>query len=230
MMKSILLLGCLFAVHAQASIPPATFIVNQVLKSHESIKTLALEGRVTDVRTNQIFKEILKVDFETGRLSLAYLGANDEPLGGVETKLREVHRLGKFWMGVALDPNGSRFRQALQELNALPNDKTVAKLSRIGTQVTWSWGEENEIQFLKDEFLAFDYRSGGEGPNGQELLLKDYASSAVRVPRNVFLKLQGKEVYRYELKGMKTNTVLKYPPTVTAINQPSVKEWTMLVR
>ncbi|MBC7397878.1 MAG: hypothetical protein H7333_10590 [Bdellovibrionales bacterium] len=223
---AIILLGA----QAQASLPPPTFILSQVLKSHESIKTLALEGRITDLRTNQVFKEILKIDFESGRVHASYLSATDEAWGGVETRMRDLHRLGKFWLGVAIDPNNSRFRQALQELNVLPHEKTETRLSRIGTQVNWAWGDDPVIQVQKDEFLAADYQSGGTGPAGQEIFLKDYVAAAVRVPRNVFLKFQGKDIYHYELKGVKANQPLKYPNSVIPSAQAPVKEWTMLVR
>ena len=220
----------IFAISARASVPPPAFILSQAAKSHDGIKTLALEGRITDVRTNEVFKEIMKIDFKTGRVVCSYLSATDQALGGLETQLKDIHRLGKFWLGVALDPNTVRFHQALQELNAVPQEKTEARLSRIGTQVTWAWGEESVIQFLKDEFLAFDYQTGGTGPNGQEILLKDYASSAVRVPRNAYVKLQGKDVYHFELKALKTNQILKYPSSLTPVSDSSAKEWTMLVR
>ena len=219
------------AVPAQAYTPPTGYILNQALKNRESLKEINFEGKVTDLKRNYSFKEKVQINFLSGKVSLSYLGASDEALGATQTTLENLHRLGKFWFGVALDPNGPRFKKDLEELNAIPHEKSVANLTRIGNKVMWSWGDECTIQFYKDEFLASDYQAG-IGDSAEEIFLKEYTSSgaAVRVPRTVLIKQKGKDDFSFELKALKLNTLTKEPLVQAPLNSPSVSEWTALVR
>jgi hypothetical protein len=216
---------------AFAYIPPISFILSEAAKSHEGIKTIVMEGKITDLKTNATLKEMLHVDFSSGRLHVAYF--NDvEPEGAYDSTVKDVHHLGKFWM-LGMDPSSARFRQALAELNVLPNnDKVEAKLSRSSGEVTWAWGEDPKVQFVKDDFLPADYITGESSPASQEILISDYTSSAssTRVPKTVVLRFQGKDTYRFEVKNVKINSVLKFQAPADTLKSAMAKDWVTLVR
>jgi hypothetical protein len=220
------------SVSALAYVPPVSFILSEASKSHETVKTLVMEGKITDLRSNTAIREVLRLDFTTGRLSAAYFTEN-EPEGVYDSTVKDIHRLGKFWITLGMDPSQARFKQALQELNALPsNEKTEAKLWRIGNNVTWLWGEDPAVQFFKDDFLPAAYATGGVGPTGQEIAVAEYTSSAssVRVPKTVSIKFQGKEIYRYEVKSVKLNQTLKFNQAASPLKSVIAKDWVTLVR
>ena len=229
--KVLAVAGFLFSVSAQAYIPPASFILSEALKTHDDIKTVIMEGSVTDLRNQTTVREVLRVDFASGRLSAAYFNGT-EPVGVYESHVKDVHRLGKFWINLAMDPNRARFHEALQELNAVPDENTEVKLSRLGNHVTWTWGTDPVIAFIEDEFLPLEYQTGIGSPNNEGILLSEYTSSSsdTRVPKSVFVKIQGKEVYRYEVKSVKLNQTLKFTASATALKSPIAKDWVALVR
>lgn len=231
MMNLALLLGLIFSFSAQAYTPPTGFILNQMLKNREALKELSFVGTVKDLKRNAVFKESVYINFQSGKVTLTYLSANDDQAGVVHTSLGEIHRLGKFWFGVALDPNVARFRKALEDLNALPTEKSVANLSRLDSVVTWSYGEESLIQFYKDEFLAADYQSGvGESLN--EVYFKEYSKtgSTVRIPKVALIKEKAQDLFSFELNSMKINTPIEVAAEPSAVTSASVQEWIKLVR
>lgn len=231
-MKIVLSLILFISSSSLAYTPPNGFILNQLFRERSSLKELYLEGKITDLKSNAVVKEKLSLDFQTGKLVSIYLSPNDEVLGSYEADLKNTHRLGKFWIGVALDSNGARFKKALEELDAIPRERSVAILSRIGTKVVWSWGEDTHIDFYKDEFLAARFQSGS-AQTLDEIFIKEYSSpsAAIRIPKVVSIRSQGQDQFRYELKAMKVNT----PSKLTASSEttpasPTVQEWTNLVR
>jgi hypothetical protein len=230
-MKFFALLALLFSTQASAYVPPVSFIISEAMKSHESIKTIVMEGKITDLRNQMVLNEVLRIDFTSGHLSASY-SSDKTPEGSYDSTMSGIHRLGKFWITLGMDPSSVRFRQALSELNAMPTEKTEAKLWRVGSTVTWMWGEAPVVQFVKDDFLPADYLSGGAGPSGQEILINEYTSSAssTRVPKTVFIKFQGKEVYRFDVKSVKINQALKLQASGNTLKSSMAKDWVTLVR
>ena len=95
----------------------------------------------------------------------------------------------------------------------------------------WSWGDEVTIQFYKDEFLASDYKDG-INDSLEEIYLKDYTSSgaAIRVPKNVLVKIKNQDSFLFEMTGLKINTAFKDPNVRAPISSESIREWVTLVR
>jgi hypothetical protein len=232
---------------ARAYIPPASFILSEALKTHEHVKTLVLDGSITDLRNQTAVREILRIDFATGRLSGAYFNGT-ESVGTFESHVKDVHRLGKFWINLAMDPSHVRFYEALRELNAVPeetpetqtvdktSDQTAVKngvrLIRVGPHIAWSWGTDPVIAFIEDEFLPLEYQTGMGTTSNEGILLSDYTSSSsdTRVPKTVLIRLQGKDIYRYDVKSVKLNQTLKFNGAPTALKSPIAKDWVTLVR
>ena len=213
-----------------AYIPPASFILREASKAHDTVKTLFMEGKVTDLRSHATVKELLQIDFNSGRLSASY---SNETSGeeGYESNLKSIHRLGKFWLIFGLDSNLRRINQTLEELNVLPSEKTEVKLQKIGTQVNWAWGENPIIHILKDDFLAAAYlSSGANGTTAEEIWISEYTASAIRVPKTLFFRVQGKDTFRFDIKTAKINQKLKFNPNSSLIKSEIAKEWVMLVR
>ena len=221
-----------FSISAFAYVPPVSFILSEAEKAHDAVKTIVMEGIVTDLRNQTSLRELVRIDFVTGNLSVAYFNGN-EPEGTYESHVKDIHRLGKFWITLGIDPSAARFKQALQELNALPTEKTEAILNRMGDVVTWSWGEDPVVQFVKDDFFPADYLSGGKGTSSEEILISEYTSpsSSVRVPKTVILKFKGKDTYRFDVKSVKINQVLKFTANAgNTLKSPLAKDWVTLVR
>jgi len=216
---------------AHAYIPPPSFILEEAAKAHDSLKTIAMDGVITDLQDQSTLKESLKIDFVKGKM-LATYSTDSEAIGNYESSLSNLHRFGKFWITLGVDPSQSRFRQALQELNVVPNEQTEAKLMRIGKVVTWGWGADPSIQFLKDEFLPIFYQTGEGTPASQAILLSDYTSSsfAVRAPKEVVIALQGKDAFRFEMKSIKINQTFKFQPAPGGLKSRLAKDWATLVR
>jgi hypothetical protein len=221
--------------------------LSEALKTHSDIKTIVLEGTITDLRNQTAVRETLRIDFATGRMSAAYFNGA-EPVGIYENHVKDVHRLGKFWINLAMDPNHVRFHEALRELNAVPvetseaeatditTDKTDlkngVKLLRVGSHIAWSWGPDPVIAFIEDEFLPLEYQTGMGTTSNEGILLNEYTSSSsdTRVPKTVLIRLQGKDIYRYEVKSVKLNQTLKFNNAVVALKSPIAKDWVTLVR
>ncbi len=225
-------LGVFLSLSSAATPIPASFVLNHALKNHEGLKSILVEGKITDLRSSETFRETLKIDFLSGKVSVSYHGgAQDESWGGFDTQLKSVHRLGKFWLGLGLDPNGARFKDALSELNLVPKENEETKLSRIGTQVTWSYGDDSEVDFLKDEFVPVHYRSE-KGAGADEVFISDFVPTDLdlKVPKKLMVKLKDKDAYRFELTDFKVNQTVIKGQQSHPVTQATAKEWLMLVR
>jgi hypothetical protein len=153
----------------------------------------------------------------------------------MEFVLRDLPRFGKFLITLALEPNQNRFKQALHELGVTPTEKTETKLSRNNGVVTWMWGDNPKIELIKDEFLPSRYVMDEGGSNAQEVTINEYtgaSSTAFRIPKLIWIKLQGKELFRYDMKSTKINQKLKWSndKALTSVKSQSAKDWTSLVR
>jgi hypothetical protein len=103
-------------------------------------------------------------------------------------------------------------------------------LARVGRTVTYAWGSDPRVQFLKDEFLPVAYDAGGSV--GQGITIGDYATgTSVHVPKTVWIKQADKNIYRFDLKSVKTNAqAAKFQAATTAVESPLAKDWVNLVR
>jgi hypothetical protein len=209
---------------AQAYSPPASFILGQLLKGREKIKTIDLEGRFSSPATGGMIKESLRIDFPTGKVLAIYTSESGESLGAKVTKIQDLHALGRAWIGLGMDPFGNRMRVTLEDLGVYPQETQEVKIDRIGSHVVWVWGDENHLKVLKDEFLFAGYQDADH-----ELDVRDFTAKtgSLRLPKTVYIKNGD---YTYELKAFRLNATTKTPPSLTPIQSPAVREWVELVR
>jgi len=196
------------------------------------LKALEWTAKITDLKTRTVFKETLKLDFVSGKLSASYQTPSDEPLGSIQGPISLVNKLGKFWLCVALDPNIARVKTALESLRVLPADVEETRLERIGTRVAWVWGVDSVIGFEKDEFTPLLYR---ETPDARSdmVLFQGFAiaSANSRVPKTVTIRTHGEDQFVFELRSIKTDGApAKEKGQAQAPQLPAVKEWISLVR
>jgi hypothetical protein len=227
-MKSIaLLIGIFTATSALAYIPPPQFILDRVLKSREGLKSLELVADVVDVQRNVRFRETLRLDFVGGR----FWTVTTDDAGTLSSskfgKLTELQGMGQAWIEIGIDPSQYRFREALQQHDVWPTDKTEPKLVRDGTKISWAWGEsDHEIRIQKDHFVWAGYTDNKKN----ELQVKDQA----RFPRVIAIKERGQDKFQYTLRGFKINAPVKWnttnlvPPQGPLVD--SIKDWVDLVR
>lgn len=228
----LLILGIFTLADARAYSPPAPFVVSRALKERKGLRGIEWTAKVVDSRTQSGFKETLRFDFQTGRGLAQYVSLSDEPLGSHVLESTALSKLGKFWIGIALDPNGARVRAALAELGLLPEDLQMTKLVRLGRQVAWEWGEGSRILFLKDEFrpLAL-FLKDAEALSSLQFDAFSLAGSSAQVPRSVRILRGSSELFRFELKTTKTDGGgARHPPAAPRVDLPLLREWVSLVR
>jgi hypothetical protein len=216
---------------AMAYVPPASFILTHALKDRKGLSSVEWSAKVTQLKSQAVFKENLRVDFASGRIQIQYLSPNDEVLGGIHTTLNELHGLGKVWLLIGMDPNSARVRNALTEMSLLPKLDTEARLTREGSRVAWTWGSGALIHFLKDEFYPISYESGS-APTDDQIVFESFASTGaqVHVPKSVKIRAESIDAYRFDLKSVKVDVASKTNYPQGPINSIAVKEWVSLVR
>jgi hypothetical protein len=207
--------------------PPAPFVVSRSIRERKGLRSVEWGGKVTDQRTKSVFKESMRIDFASGKIGLQYFSPSDEPLGGVQTDLGSLSKLGRFWLTVTLDPNIQRVRAALEALGVLPGEETETRLQRIDANVAWSYGDAAKILFLKDEFRPLAYLGTEERVVFESFLL---SGKALQVPKAVRIGPSTGEWYRFELKSVKVDVPQKGSWATTPVEAPQVKEWISLVR
>ena len=167
-----------------------------------------------------------------------YTNEKGEVLGQKFSKISETAPLGLGWIELALDSNPARIKSALAALQLEPTENPETKITRIGTRVMWTWGKENSLSFLKDEFLISDLLMGvgKEAEQTREFLVQEFsaASNGIRLPRIVRIKKGGQDVFQYELKSFKANVSVKEiagaSGYLTSDHAGVFKEWVELVR
>jgi len=118
---------------AQAYTPPASFIMGKVLKDHEKIKTVDLDGVFSAPTSAEKIREQLRVDFANSKVIAVYsssVGSSDEdeapapaiPLGAIVTRLQDLHPLGRAWIGIGMDPYGNRVQATVEDLGVAPRE------------------------------------------------------------------------------------------------------------
>jgi hypothetical protein len=216
---------------AEAYSPPSDFIVSRSIKERKTFRSIEWSARITDNKTQSAFKEHVRVEFPSGRMVATYSGLSDEPMGVHEADLSSVSRLGRFWIGVALEPNGARVRSSLSELGVLPGEATESKLVRTGKSLMWGWGEGARVLFGKDTFLASGYMNRADGES-DSLIFESFmlAGNQLQVPKIATVTSEGFS-YRFEIRTVKVDVPNKAPPASAArVDSPLVKGWVKLVR
>jgi hypothetical protein len=207
--------------------PPAHFVLSRSIKERKGLRSVEWGGKITDQRTKTVFKESMRIDFASGRVVLQYFTPSDEPMGGMQTDLGSLSKLGRFWLTVTLDPNSQRVRAALEALGVLPGEETETRLQRIDANVAWSYGDAAKILFLKDEFRPLAYLGTEERVVFESYLL---SGKSLQVPKSVRIGPSTGEWYRFELKSVKVDVPQKGAWPTTPVEAPQVKEWISLVR
>ena len=215
---------------ASAYAPPAGFVLGRVLKDRKGLKSLEWTARVTDPRTSTTFKEMLRVDFGSGRFIATYSTVSDEPLGSHSGDLAGLSRSGRFWLGVGLDPSATRFKAALSALGVLPEEGQESKLLRIGQQPAWGWGESPRVLFTKDDCRPLAYVAEGSPEESIRFDAFSLSGNALQVPKSVRILKGPVEQFRFELRSVKTEVQGKSVLTDHPIENPAVREWVSLVR
>jgi hypothetical protein len=227
----LLLFGALSMSEAVAYSPPPAFILARALKDRKGLRSIEWSARITDTKSQAVFKEHLRVDFPSGRILATYSGPSDEPWGSHEADPSSLSRLGRFWITVGLDPSGARVRSALSELGVLPDEATESKLIRIGKSVTWGWGGEMRILFGKDSFLPTGYFSRPD-PGTESVQTENFVLSGnqLQVPKTVVVTT-GTSSYRFEIRSVKVDVPNKVAPAAQGKSDHAlVKGWVTLVR
>jgi|GEM_PF-2913109 len=129
---------------AQAYTPPASFIMGKVLKDHEKIKTIDLDGVFSAPNAAEKIREQLRVDFANSKVIAVYSSSpensdestDDEnaeapapsiPLGAIVTRLQDLHPLGRAWIGIGMDPYGNRVQATVEDLGVAPRETATAE-------------------------------------------------------------------------------------------------------
>ncbi len=216
---------------AWAYVPPAGFVLGHTVSQRSGLKSIEWTAKVTDLNSKSVFKEALRIDFQSGKVTAIYSSPSDEPLGSIQTSIASLHRLGKFWLGISLDPSMSRVKEALLELNVLPAEGEEAKLGRSKGKPVWFWGNESRIEFEKDEFNPISYQ-GGADATSDGVFFDGFAiaSAKAKAPKLVRVRTQTFDTYQFELKSIKTDSPLKEKMQASTLQQAAVKEWVSLVR
>ena len=238
MMKMFALFIFLMSPSVQAYIPPTTFIVGHMTKERPKIHSLEIEGRVIQMNARWSGKETLKLDFSLNRMLAIYTNEKGEVLGQKVSKITDVAPLGLAWIELGTETNFMKAKTALNDLRLDLSDNPEARLTREGTKVMWTWGKENNISVLKDEFLIADLKIGvGEAVEKQsEYQVQEFSASngGLRLPKVVRIKKAGKDLYQYELKTFKVNGAVKEVASAAHNFSPDragpFKEWVELVR
>jgi hypothetical protein len=231
-MKVLSLLISLFSVPAFAYLPPAGFVLGHAVTERAGLKSLEWSAKITDLKNRSVFKETMRLDFVAGKMSAVYQSPTDEPLGAIQGPISLINKLGRFWLCVSLDPNIARVKSALESLRVLPSEAEETRLDRIGNQIAWVWGVDALIGFEKDEFTPLIYRES-EDPKSDSVLFQGFAiaSANSKVPKNVILHAKGEDLFTFELKSIKTDSLPgKEKITGPAPQLPALKEWISLVR
>jgi len=227
---------------AHAYLPPAGFVLSHAVGERSGLKSIEWTAKVTrhgaqgaeDDAHVSGFKETLRVDYATGTVRMSFSSPSDQPLGSFQTTLDRLSPIGRFWLVVALDPNFSRVKTALEELQLLPAPEQEARLTRSGDKVAWTWGKDtdpvSEVDFQKDEFTPLAYRSGlkRDGVSFDSVAI---AGASAKVPRQVSVRFEGRNnAWDFELKSVKTDAPAEKNPASAPVTLPGIKEWIKLVR
>jgi hypothetical protein len=231
MIRSLIFCMLLTASTALAYVPPAAWILKQSIKDRSGLGSLEWTAKVTDLKTQTVFKEVLRADFRAGKLYIKYLTPADEAIGGYQIEFENLQSFGKVWFEALMDPDMGRVRAALTNLHVLPDVGTEAKLTRQGKLTAWSWGSGPMIHFLKDEFYVVGYQSTQE-PKSDRLVFDAFASTGVqaRVPRNARIQIGGVDTFSFELKSVKMAPTAKFTFIPAQSPSQAVREWVALVR
>ncbi|MBU6153617.1 MAG: hypothetical protein KGP28_04880 [Bdellovibrionales bacterium] len=231
-MRFLVLMIFFFASPANAYLPPAGFVLGHAVTDRAGLKSLEWTAKVTDLKNRAAFKEVLRLDFISGKISASYQSPTDEALGGIQGPISLLNKLGRFWLCVSLDPNIARVKAALETLRVLPGETEETRLERVGNQIAWMWGVDALIGFEKDEFTPLIYRENAD-PKADAIIFQGFAIAAAnsKVPRNVLVRVKDEDLFSFELKSIKTDSpAIKEKISIAAPQLPSVKEWISLVR
>jgi len=225
---------------ANAYIPPATYILNRIVQSHEHFKTIELDGVVTDLRTHQIFREVARIDFLSGKIQLMYLNETGSVIGDGHVKLNEIHPYGLAWYGVGLDSNAARVRGDLQALGITIKDEMGSKLTRLVGRPVWDIGETAILRVEKDQF-AF---AGLMENSNNEIQVLEFTGGGIPLPRILKFKKDGTDLFSYEMKSFRINIPYKSSffashaislsggassDSSSIVGQATTQEWSSLV-
>ncbi len=236
------LLVFLIPVAARAYLPPAGFVMNHAVGMRAGLKSIEWTAKLTRRGMPEAgtegggsgFQETLRVEYTTGKVQISFRSPTDQPLGAIQTTLAKLSPLGRFWLVVALDPNLTRVRSALEGLEILPASGQEVRLSRVEGKTAWSWGGAgdpvSEVDIEKDEFTPLGYRSG-RGAGGMVVRSVAFAGASAKVPKHVSVQPAGRtDGFDFELKSVKTDGVPEKKFVESAVTLPVIKEWIQLVR
>ncbi len=232
-MKALMIAIIFMAAPAHAYLPPAGFVLGHSVTERAGLKSLEWTAKITELKSHSVFKEILRLDFVSGKMSASFQSPSDEPLGSIQGPIALINKLGRFWLCVSLDPNIARVKSALETLRVLPAEMEETRLDRIGSQIAWVWGVDALIGFEKDEFTPLIYRETQDS-KGDSVLFQGFAIAAAnsKVPKNVMIHVRGEDLFSFELKSIKTDALApaKEKAPGSAPQLPAIKEWISLVR
>ncbi|NDG84892.1 MAG: hypothetical protein EBX52_07630 [Proteobacteria bacterium] len=238
----LVLIALFFCPLAQAYLPPAGFVLNHAVGERSGLKSIEWTAKVTrhapsgtsEEEIVSSFKETLRVDYVTGKVQISFSSPSDQPLGAIQVPVTKLSPFGRFWLVVSLDPNLSRVKSALEELQILPAHEQEVRLNRVGGKVAWTWGSQtepvSEVDFQKDEFTPLRYQSGRlrDGVSFQSIAI---AGASAKVPKQASVRFDGRNnVFDFELKSVKADAASEKKFVETPVTLPGIKEWIKLVR
>jgi hypothetical protein len=206
----------------------ATYIFNRLVKNHEHLRTLEMEGKISDLSNKTTFREITNIDFSTGKIHSLYLNDAGENLGEKTSKILESHPLGMAWFGLGGDSNVARVQTILGLLGITTKDDNNVKLTRIQTRPVFEIGSGAMVRIEKEDFQFAAYQTESK----DAIEVESYSTgAAVKLPKLITFKKADSVVYTYELKSFKMNTPYKPPqkPGTFHALSASLQGWNDLV-
>jgi hypothetical protein len=206
----------------------ATYILNKMVKGHEHVRTIEMEGKISDVKNQVTFHEVTHIDFASGKIHSLYTNEAGEVLSEKNSKLLESHPLGLAWFGLAGDSNVNQVQTILAQLGITAKDDSKVSLTRIQMRPVFEIGETATVKIDKDEFLFSGYQNDAK----DALEVETFSTGgAVKLPKTITFKKMDVVIFTYELKAFKLNTPFKnnQKNAVVRAVSPAIQSWNDLV-